>query len=198
MNTGTLAGTAILPIWTTGKFGCGLSFTSANSQYVKLLGFNPFSSGTTTQFSISGWFDFTTLGYQSIIAIGASTIATGTISTDIYMGSNDGTGHYPIYFTINSVSCYTHNNYAFSTGIRYNIISAYNNGAFSMSINGADQSLASSGSCTTVSNLGANSYIGIDGHVGNYINAQADDIRFYNYALSTTQQNQLYNWVPAT
>ncbi len=176
------------PTWVQGRFGSGLSFVSANTQY-GTSSENPSGNG----FTVSFWVKATSL-----------TNNPDALGDDIPVNSKNG-------FRINLPSdggvVITMGNGAtfvgtpdvagrIAAGAWYQITITYDGTTIRTYVNAAAKDTATLTGPMTAGVTGINIARRTDG--GQLLNGILDDVRIYNYPLSAVQVSQLYNWVPST
>lgn len=182
-NIGTLTNG---PTWIQGRFGSGLSFASASSQYVAIA--NAASLTLSASWTVCAWFK-TSSANGVIVNKG-----TGVGNANYYLYINGGNlvagVHNAAFDSVTSGGTYNDGNWHFACG-------EWDDAAGTLYIY-ADGSLASSGTFTGHPTTDT-SPVGIGQTTTGlgYFNGQIDDARIFNVALSATEiDGLLYLYVP--
>jgi len=168
---------------TAGKISSALTF-NGSSDYID--SGNAF--GTLQDFSVSIWFNATS---NPAVAGLVSNGGAGTYHT-MYLASNHVSygGLYFAIFDDTNTERYLNPSIVPSTGEWHHIVIVKNSTTMSMYY---DNQLVDSGSISsTIATPTNNLKVGTDGY-GNYFAGSIDDVRIYDYAITTSDINFLYN-----
>ncbi len=181
-NTGTLTNT---PTWVAGKFGNGIQFVSASSQYVSV-GTTGFPTGANP-LTLSTWVYITAnpANYYFIVSYGTN---SAHAQICIAIKTSAGSSYFDIYDAASDNLLPT----ALSLNQWNHLVLVYN-GTTSVTAyqNNVSQAITLTGNLSILSS-GNSCYVGRYAG-GLYLDGITDEIRVYNVALTSGQGSQIYN-----
>jgi len=193
-NNGTMISMSTTTSPVAGVSGQALNFASTTSNYVTMGDVLDFA--LTDQFTVSAWIkparlpaagaDFGIVGKE----LGSSPFSgwyfglydVSGNGTKLTMGYIDGSG---------SLTYSDTSSYVVTAGNWQHVVGVYNNENITIYINGSSQAVTSGTAAAGSVNTAAPLLIGSESGSGDLFNGLIDEVRIYNYALSTSTIQQL-------
>lgn len=198
-NAGTLTNT---PTWGPGKFGSGINFASASSQYISIADFADYDFPNTT-FSVSFWFKTSTTALQYILGKTGPASNNGGWGVGIAVGGTTGKMGIVTKNTGATTNCIFRETSSTVTDGRWHhcvvifttdSVTSANNTATIYIDGRTDQgSLTLSGVSDGTAGGSQPLLIGGRGTATSYLNGSLDNVRIYNRRLFITEILKLYH-----
>lgn len=176
------------PTWSTGKFGTGLSFLSANSHYATAAHSTPLNLGATTDsYTVSAWFKLNSVGTNDRTLLekdnpfwGGDSPFTVHVNTDpnVKFIMRDNSSNTP---SAEGATAITANQWYYVTAVRdvaADQLRIYLNGVLDGS---------ATDTTTVEAQNSTNVYFGRGINGTNYLDGTIDDVKIYNYARTPAQ-----------
>ncbi len=194
--TGTLTAG---PTWTTGKNGAAVKFDGTDD-YVDMGDQNTLDIGDTDDFTISAWFNITSLAADSVVVTKSSSRTTGD-SYMIYIHNTDGKVRFKVgdgtnYYLVESATSVSVNTWYHVTGV-WDQDSATNTEIY---INGIDDNgtdtCTTACTITTIGDASTTNTFRLGSEAGTpaqFFPGSIDQVRFYKYVRTPAQITWDYN-----
>ena len=179
---GTLGTGASSPTWISGKFGNALSFDGNDYLQIGTSGLS------ATSGSLSAWFNHQDTSVTNEYFFGHRGVVGG--DSRIYMGISP-TNNLQLYLGNTSIT----DTNTLTNDQWYHVSLIWNSGVYYLYLNGQQ---TSTGNYTSLSTIASCATIGsynnsCNGTLSNFFNGSVDDVRLYNYSLTSDQVKQIYN-----